>query len=168
MDTPVLIVSLAFGSLSLGSTILVFIKHRVFGLGGSILSVVGVILIGMSVWKSIDIQAGNKIKVRLEKAEKGIEKAEQKINDLNNFKTTLIVQAKLKELNVYTDPLDGTYNANFKNAIANYQSSHGIQPTGIIDDKTLFSLEDKEDKIGGGGGGGDAGRAGRVLLAPQD
>lgn len=144
LETPVLCVSLAFGALSLGAAVWVYIKHQYFGFGGSILSMVGIILLGMSVWKSIDIQAGENYRVRLLKAEKDIKKAEQEINDLNNFKTALFAQAQFKELNLYKGPLDGTYNANFKNAVTNYQAKHGFQPTGIIDDKTLISLIDKE------------------------
>jgi preprotein translocase subunit SecF len=146
LDTPVLCVSLVFGSLSLGAAIWVYVKHRYFGFGGSILSMAGIILLGMSVWKSIDIQMGKNISVRLQKAEQEIKKADQEIKKLNNFKTTLFAQAQFKELNLYKGPLDGTYNADFKNAITNFQKALKIPPTGIIDEKTSIALKDFPDQ----------------------
>lgn len=147
MDTSVLCVSLVFGSLSLGSTIWVYIKHRVFGFGGTILSITGIILIGMSVWKSIEIQAKD-VRIILEKNEKEIKKAQEEIQDLINFNRSFVVQARLKELNMYKGPLDGSLNSQFKIAITNYQSLHGIQPTGIIDDKTLLSIKNNNEVTG--------------------
>lgn len=52
----VYLIALIMGSLSLLSTCYVWIKQQKFGTGGSVLSLVGVILIGLSVWSKASIQ----------------------------------------------------------------------------------------------------------------
>jgi len=56
---PAFIVALVVGMAMLLSVCFVYVKHRTFGLGGSILSTLAVILIGMSVWKSMNFSVGS-------------------------------------------------------------------------------------------------------------
>lgn len=53
MEDIVLGTGLVLGSLALLSVFFVWIRKQTFGTGGSILSVVGLILIGMSLWSNI-------------------------------------------------------------------------------------------------------------------
>ena len=46
-----LILDIVFGSLMLCCLLFVYIKHKKFGLGGSVLTVFGVMLPGFSIWK---------------------------------------------------------------------------------------------------------------------
>ncbi|MEW8627047.1 MAG: hypothetical protein AB2551_14940 [Candidatus Thiodiazotropha sp.] len=59
MDQSIVVIALwagiIFGSLLLGSVIFVYVRHREFGVGGSILTPFGVMLLGLSVWKTVDI-----------------------------------------------------------------------------------------------------------------
>ena len=59
MDQSIVVIALwagiIFGSLLLGSVAFVYVRHREFGLGGSILTPFGVMLLGLSLWKSVDI-----------------------------------------------------------------------------------------------------------------
>ncbi|MFA5923966.1 MAG: hypothetical protein WC856_22200 [Methylococcaceae bacterium] len=55
---PVFIIALVVGTAVLFSVIWVYVKNQSFGLGGSILSTLAVILIGMSVWKEMKFSVG--------------------------------------------------------------------------------------------------------------
>lgn len=58
MDNPTFIVALILGAFMLCATMWVYIRKQVFGLGGSVLTVFGAVLIGMPVWKTIDVSVG--------------------------------------------------------------------------------------------------------------
>jgi hypothetical protein len=47
-----------FGALSVCSVAWVWVTKRAFGLGGSALSVAGVVLLGMSIFKTVEFRAG--------------------------------------------------------------------------------------------------------------
>jgi len=55
---PAFIVALVIGTAMLLSVCWVYIKNQSFGLGGSLLSMLAVILIGMSVWKEMQFSIG--------------------------------------------------------------------------------------------------------------
>jgi len=56
IQTATFIVGLILGTLAVGSACYVWIRHRVFGVGGGSLSVVGFALVGLSIWSSVKIQ----------------------------------------------------------------------------------------------------------------
>ena len=56
MSTAVYTVGLVFGGLAVFSVCYVFMKTRTFGFGGGVLSLVGVILIGLSLWSRVKIE----------------------------------------------------------------------------------------------------------------
>ena len=70
-----LILGLVFGSLMLCSLLFVYIKHKTFGLGGSVLTVFGVMLLGLSIWKTVEISITleGEIEAKFEALEKRVE-----------------------------------------------------------------------------------------------
>jgi len=54
------IVGIILGPVLLIATVYVYIKHRRFGLGGVVLTVFGTILIGLSIWQSVELTIGPK------------------------------------------------------------------------------------------------------------
>jgi len=50
------------------------------------------------------------------------------------------VQQSLSQQGYYNGPIDGDIGPGSSNAIANYQSDHGLTPTGQINDPLLQSL----------------------------
>ena len=70
-----LILNLVFGSLMLCSLLFVYIKHRTFGLGYSVLTVFGVMLLGISIWKTVEISVTleGEIEAKFEALEKRVE-----------------------------------------------------------------------------------------------
>jgi hypothetical protein len=70
-----LILGLVFGSLMLCSSLFVYIKHKTFGLGGAVLTVFGVILLGLSIWKTVEVSVKleGEIEAKFEALEKRVE-----------------------------------------------------------------------------------------------
>lgn len=50
-----LILGLILGTVLLSAAVYVYIKHQVFALGGSVLTVFGTILLGLSIWQSVEL-----------------------------------------------------------------------------------------------------------------
>ena len=55
LTTAALTLGLIFGSVMLGVTCIVYYKRQIFSLGGSVLTVFGVVLLGLSIWKTVDV-----------------------------------------------------------------------------------------------------------------
>jgi hypothetical protein len=51
----VIYAGLVIGALALISTCIVWMRKQVMGLGGTVLSLVGVVLMGLSIWKNVEI-----------------------------------------------------------------------------------------------------------------
>ena len=70
-----LILGIVFGSLMLCCLLFVYIKHKKFGLGSSVLTVFGVMLLGFSIWKTADISVTleGKIEAKFEALTKQVE-----------------------------------------------------------------------------------------------
>ena len=56
IQTVSFVAGILFGSVAVVSACIVWLRHRDFGLGGSVLSLVGVTLIGLSLWSSVKIE----------------------------------------------------------------------------------------------------------------
>ena len=56
IQTAAFIAGIIFGSIAVGCSSYVWFRHQVFGLGGSTLSVVGIALLGLSIWSGIKIE----------------------------------------------------------------------------------------------------------------
>lgn len=79
-----LIFGIVFGSLMLSSVIYVYIKHKTFGLGGSILTVFGVMLLSLSIWKTVEISVTPKggIEAKFKALSSRIEGIQEKTNSI--------------------------------------------------------------------------------------
>ena len=58
MADIVIVVGLVLGSLAIGTACAVWWRHQQFGTGGSFLSVVGLVLVGMSIWSRVSFSVG--------------------------------------------------------------------------------------------------------------
>lgn len=64
------IVGLVVGAVAIAAVCWVWVRKQTFGTGGTVLSIVGVILVGLSVWKTVEISYTNgSLMVRLQKLE---------------------------------------------------------------------------------------------------
>lgn len=149
------IVGLVLGAAMLASVCFVYIKHQKLGPGGAILSALAVILVGMSVWKSIDVGYNEKgfwaRLVQTEKlarqASKDAEEAKKEtvntvrtVTSLKNTLTTVIAQEKLKSANLYNGASDGQMSQATKTALQKLQQSRGLARTGELDEPTKNAL----------------------------
>ena len=60
MQNPSFVVALILGSIMLTAAIWVYVRHQAFGFGGAVLTVFGAILLGMPVWRTIDVSIDQK------------------------------------------------------------------------------------------------------------
>jgi Skp family chaperone for outer membrane proteins len=58
MTLIALILGLIIGTMMIFASVYVFLKYRIFSLGGSVLTVLGAVLLGMSIWQSIEVSVG--------------------------------------------------------------------------------------------------------------
>ena len=88
-----LILGIVFGSLMLCCLLFVYIKHKKFGLGSSVLTVFGVMLLGFSIWKTADIS------VTLEgKIEAKFEALTKQVDDVREIANS--TTAKVEEIDM--------------------------------------------------------------------
>lgn len=156
MENSVYIVALVLGSLMVISVCFVYVKHQILQLGGIVLSAFAVVLVGMSVWKTIDITANEKgFTAKLEQAiavanEATIKVAQvQAISEKNSeaalaLKSTVEafkVQEALRGAGVYRGTLDGHIGPATQRSILKFQSLNNIPQTGVIDPQTIQKLK---------------------------
>jgi len=117
MEDPLATVSLSLGMIFGIAMLAVMLrnsyKHRPFGLGGSVLTVFGVLLLSLPSWNTVDIsispQGGIKarfsgIEKKLEKIESTVRQPSQKIdNRVKDLQKNIIVQAAIQSCNVDLD-----------------------------------------------------------------
>src|SRR5262245_11533691 len=76
-SNPAFVVALVLGSLMLACVCYVYVRHQTFGMGGSALSGLGVLLVGMSVWRTVDVSFDEKgVRAKLEQVETVAKRAE--------------------------------------------------------------------------------------------
>ena len=68
METSALVLGMLFGSLMLIAVAWVYIKHQIFGLGGTTLTLFGVLFLGLSIFKTVKISVspGGKIEAKFQ------------------------------------------------------------------------------------------------------
>ncbi len=145
------VVGLVVGTAILGSVSFVYVRHQKLGLNGATLSLIGMILIGMSLWKSIDVGANHKgVWARLEQAEKIAVRASKEaeeakketisaiksVTSLKKTLSTVIDQEKLKAGHLYSGASDGVMNPATKKALERFQQSKGLTRSGELDEAT--------------------------------
>jgi hypothetical protein len=151
IENFVFLSALALGVMLLASVCYIYVKNQSFGLGGSCLSGMGVILVGMSVWKNINFSMdATGIKAQLEQVQSVAKSAEhaaskaqaeaqtssQAVSQLQSRLDVMLVQEKLTEAGMYKGPPDGVLGAMTKSTLMRYQESKGLPPTGLIDEPT--------------------------------
>ncbi len=155
MTNPAFMVALVFGALMLGTVCYVYARHQTFGLGGTCLSGFGVVLLGMSVWQTIDISMDAKgIRARLDQVETVAKRAEssaavaqaetrktsQAVGELARTVEIASMQEKLKAAGVFGGASDGILGPATKAALARMQREQGLPETGQLDDATRRHL----------------------------
>ena len=96
-----IILGLIFGSAMLAVACLKYYKHGLFALGGSVLTVFGVLLLGLSIWTTVDIKVSpqGQIEARFEKTvEMAVEKVEQTTQKFQREIITDLLEAQIPRL----------------------------------------------------------------------
>lgn len=151
MPLPVLVLSLALGSLLLASVCWVYVRHQKLGVGGSALTFFGVVLVGMPVWSSVDFSAGTggisgrieRIESQVATAQETAETAREKVQDVDETLERIrmsFAQQRLSERGLYPSAADGHRGPATIAAIRRFQRSSGLPPTGELDDATRRAL----------------------------
>jgi hypothetical protein len=148
IDNPAFVVGLGLGALMLLSVCWVYVRNQTVALGGLVLTVCGVILIGMSVWRSIDVSVDTKgIRARLAQVEAQVvqvsEKTtavEQQTSDLEQRFEMQLAQEKLTQLGFYDNAVDGLAGPLTRLSIRRFQASKGLPETGELDERTKADL----------------------------
>lgn len=153
------IVALFLGSMMLMSVCFVYVRHRALQLGGIVLSGLGVILVGMSVWKTIEVEVGDKgLIARLQhqvadmKAEVADTKAEvaevkaiasqsqEAALSLKESINTIALQDALRQQGVYKGPLDGRFDIDIQQSVLEFQKQNSLPLTGTVTPEILEEL----------------------------
>jgi Putative peptidoglycan binding domain len=155
-ENPAFYVAMVVGTLMLGAVCFVYIKHQTFGLGGISLSAFGVILLGMSVWRSIDISFDEKgVKAKLSQveavanqaaatasqAQAAASQAGQAVVALRGTVETSVAQQRLKAIGLYSGAFDGVPGPETRAAIARFQADRNLPRTGELDEATKRALQ---------------------------
>ncbi|MGE8149668.1 peptidoglycan-binding domain-containing protein [Pseudomonas vancouverensis] len=148
---PAFFVALVLGALMLASVCYVYVSRQTFGLGGACLSGLGVVLVGMSVWTTIDVTFDAKgVRAKLEQVETIAKRAEstasqaqvesrttsQAVDQLGQAVEFSMLQDRLKAAGVYDGVSDGHFGPATKAALARLQQQKGLPATGELDEAT--------------------------------
>ncbi|MDD5365396.1 MAG: peptidoglycan-binding protein [Gallionellaceae bacterium] len=158
MQNPAYVVALALGGIMLLSVCYVYVRHQVLQVGGMAMSGFAVILVGMSVWKSIDISvSGAGISAKLDQAIKTADEAKVQATlakeisaqnreaaaALTNTVQVMKTQDTLRNLGLYRGPLDGELSATTKQSLLQFQQSRSLPGTATLDERTVSALRIK-------------------------
>jgi hypothetical protein len=154
MRDVVFYVALVLGSIMILVVCWVFLQHQTLDTGGLTITVCAVILIGMSVWRNIDISVSQKgIQAKLEQveaqvqtvkeqstnAEKQAEHAHQAVRSLKHSLVVRDAQELLAKrgFDIFADGLLGPQTSA---AIRQFQVAEGLDSTGELDERTVKKL----------------------------
>lgn len=156
MQNPAYAVALILGGIMLLSVCYVYVRHQVLQAGGMAMSGFAVLLVGMSVWKSIDISVNEQgFSARLEQAiaaanearaeaaqarEIGVQSREAAVA-LGNTLQVMQTQDALRTLGLYRGPLDGELSAATKQSLLQFQQSRNLPGTATLDERTVRALQ---------------------------
>lgn len=155
MENPAYIVALVLGGIMLLSVCYVYIRHQVLQVGGMAMSGFAVLLVGMSVWKSIDISVDDKgFSAKLEQAIAAANEAKAEATQakeigaqnreaavaLGNTVQVMKTQDTLRSLGLYRGPLDGELSAATKQSLLQFQQSRNLPGTATLDERTVSAL----------------------------
>jgi septal ring factor EnvC (AmiA/AmiB activator) len=91
------IVGMVFGAFMIGSVCVVYLKRSTFGMGGGTLSVLGVLLIGMSVWSTarIEVSPEGGLKLQVEKLQERLDDVEERAEEISGDVRNTRVQTEV-------------------------------------------------------------------------
>ena len=89
ITSAALILGLILGSLMLISVVFVFAKHQAFGMGGTLMTPFGVLLLGLSIWKTAEISVTPEGGLAAK-----FESLEQQVADINEEQKTTSEQVR--------------------------------------------------------------------------
>ena len=140
MSDIVIGIGLFAGLFMVATVCTVFYKTQIFGLGGSALSMLGTVLIGMSVWSNISFKVGadgafsaelTQIKQEVAQIGKRNQRIEESVSEVK-------VEVKQTRENLRDLQID----------IANFQASADLVPDGIFGPATDARLREHLKRIG--------------------
>lgn len=143
------IVALALGCLMLVAVCWVYVTKQTFALGGSVLTVCGVVLVGMSVWRTIEISVSAKnVSAKLEQVATQVTQVQEQTNavqrrtdDFERFDVRVAQEALIRGGYLPDHFVDGILGPATKEAIRHYQELHGLPQTGELDWATRYALQ---------------------------
>jgi hypothetical protein len=104
IQTLAFIVGIILGTGALISVFYVWIKKQVFGSGGTVLSLIGVTLVGLSVWSSVRISVtGSGITTEFERLQQQVQKLSKANSELTsslNDVASIVEQVRVQNLEV--------------------------------------------------------------------
>jgi len=119
------------------------------------LTVFGIVLVGMSVWPTINVSVSNKgIEAHLQRVEAKVEEnrkisanAEQQstkavaaVSQVNQQLDALRVQSVLRQQGLFEGPADGVLGPQTRASIRQFQAKKGLPETGDPDEATMRAL----------------------------
>jgi hypothetical protein len=154
MANRVFSVALIVGTLMLITVCWVYIQHQTFGLGGIVLVVCAIVLIGMSVWRNIDVsvsaqgfqakleQVENKVRAVEEQAAHVEEKASAAYTAVRRLKQSLRVRDAQTMLSKqgFKVVADGIFGPQTVQAVKQFQLANGLAEAGELDEATMKAL----------------------------
>lgn len=155
MSNPAYVVALVLGAVMLLSVCFVYVKHQILQLGGMSLSAFAVVLVGMSVWKSIDVSMDEKgFKAKLDQAIAVAAEAKQEtaqVKQISQMNTeaalalkesieAIKTQESLRSIGIYKGALDGQFGSATRKSLLEFQEMKNLPRTGTLDPKTIKEL----------------------------
>ncbi|EKA7416337.1 TPA: hypothetical protein ACQYF6_000119 [Vibrio parahaemolyticus] len=139
LDT-VTVIGLLVGAVMIASVCSVYYKHQRFGLGGSILSLLGTVLIGMSVWSkiSINVEPGGGFSAELTQLKEDVKIINQQTQRIEE--SVSVVQSDLRQTK---NSVQG-----ISREIKNFQMSQDLMADGDFGPATELKLKQHLRKIG--------------------
>lgn len=170
MESYAYIVALIMGTVMLLSVCYVYIQHQVLQFGGIVMSFFAFLLVGMSVWKTINfaidesgiqaslaqaIERAEAAQADAETARSAAELAKQEVVKVQMAATeatklttslqaaldTIKVQDALRVKGYYDGPLDGVLTAKTAASLRQFQSRNNLSTTATINPETLQRLQ---------------------------
>lgn len=145
--TVVISTALIVGSVSVGTSNVVWFRKQIFGTGGSILTFSGVLLIGLSIWGNIQLE-GNGWKLNLKRIASEIkENPEQAMSILGNAAKAnpdlaVILKAQQVSSNPFGEPINSFQDIQDEELIAyTNRDEYTLQHGGGIANPHLQSKE---------------------------
>ena len=135
----VTVIGLFVGVMMITTVCAVFLRNQTFGVGGSALSMLGTILIGMSVWGNISVSVGADGGITAE-----LTQIRQKVSEISTHNQK--IDQSVSEIRVEVKQTRDNIRS-LQTDIANFQASSDLAPDGIFGPATDARLREHLRKI---------------------